>query len=248
MGAIRGILHRAYILVDSIEKVWVRFVVFFLGLLALFGVPWIFVLPFRSHLNTTSGMLVFASLVLIYAAFLTIPMYRMGSWVGTVKPQPGVEPVDAAELLARLLAVNELDVPFHIVQDKKGKLVAEWRIADAKWAGPMEAGGLKMVHKIKLELDARKNRVMAQDREWGCSFRAGIGRFSMFGSFFVGIDFFSYDRAAEYGLLFKNGRLVFGAAYNYRFQLSEMKTPLINVVTGSGWTFRPVATFIKIFT
>jgi len=247
MGVLRRIVHRAFILIDSVEKVWVRFAIFFLGLLALFGVPWIFIFLFRSLFNSTAGIWAFVSLVLIYAVFVTIPMFRMGSWVGTVKPQPGEEPVDDAELRSRLLAINELDLPFHIIQDKNGKLVSEWRIADTKWAGLMEAGGLKVLHKVKLLLDVEKKRVSAQDREWGCSFRAGVGHFSMFGSFFIGIDFFSYDRAAEYGLLFKNGKLVFGAAYNYRFQLSEMKTPLTNVITGSGWTFRPVATFIKIF-
>ncbi len=117
-------------------------------------------------------------------------------------------------------------------------------IADAKRAGLMEAGGLSTVHKVKLEFDTKNGRVNAQDREWECSFRAGIGRLSMFGSFSTGIDFFSYDRAAECGSLFKNGKLVWGFAHNYRFQLSEMKTPLIKVIFSSVWTFRPAVTFV----
>jgi hypothetical protein len=247
MGVIRSILHRAFIFIDSIENMWLRVAVFFVGTLALFGVPWPFIFLFRSQLDTTASAWIVVSLILGYGAFVGILMFRMASWAGTVKPLPSVEPVGDTELRARLLAVNELDLPFHIIEDKKSRLIAEWRIADAKWAGLMEVGGLKFVHKINLELDAKNKRVSAQDREWKCSFRAGIGSLSMFGAFFAGIDFFSYDRAVEYGLLFKNGRLVFGAAYDYRFEHSEMKTPLINVIIGSGWTFRPVVTLIRMF-
>lgn len=40
--------------------------------------------------------------------------------------------------------------------------------------------------------------------------------------------------------------LQFGEAYNYRFDVSEMKDPIIEVVTQSGWKFVPVLTKGKI--
>jgi hypothetical protein len=38
-------------------------------------------------------------------------------------------------------------------EGRRGRLVAEWRIADARWLGPMEAGGLTATHQVHLELD-----------------------------------------------------------------------------------------------
>lgn len=33
-----------------------------------------------------------------------------------------------------------------------------------------------------------------------------------------------------------------GKVYDYRFDVSEMKQPLVEVVTGAGWSFVPVTT------
>ena len=247
MDRMRSMLDWAFTRLDNVQNLWGRFGLFFIGTIALFGVPWIPMFLFRTHLRTPAGFWTLVALVLAYAILVCIPMHRMASWAGTIKPEAATEPVDLTEMRARLLSVNELDIPFRIVPGKNGKLVAEWRIADARWAGPMQAGGLKMVHKITLVLDETRKRVYARDREWKCSFRAGIGRLSIFGSFFIGIAYFSYERAAEYGLLFRNGKLVFGSAYNYRFQLIEMKKPLVDVITDSGWTFRPVVVFARLF-
>jgi len=247
MDHIRSMLDSAFSSLDNVRNMGGRLALFFIGTLALFGVPWIPMFLFRAHLQTPAGLWTTVALVLAYMVFVGILMFRMASWAGTIKPEPGTEPIDLMEMRARLLAINELDVPFHIVSGKRGKLVAEWRIADARWAGPMEAGGLKMVHKITLVLDETRKRVYTRDREWRCSFRAGIGHLSMFGSFFIGIVFFSYERAAEYGLLFRNGKLVFDSAYDYRFELVEMKKPLVDVIIGSGWAFRPVVVSGRLF-
>jgi hypothetical protein len=34
-------------------------------------------------------------------------------------------------------------------------------------------------------------------------------------------------------------------AYDYRFLLSEMKAPLVEVIAGSGWRFTPVVTLSR---
>jgi hypothetical protein len=62
-------------------------------------------------------------------------------------------------------------------------------------------------------------------------------------SFFRGINFFQYERGVQVGLFFKDGQWT--KAYNYRFNLAEMKNPLIEVIAGSGWTFAPVVTFFR---
>ncbi len=56
MGGIGYILDRACIRIDSIGRVCTRFALFFPGLLALFGVPSIFILLFKGFLDTVAGI------------------------------------------------------------------------------------------------------------------------------------------------------------------------------------------------
>jgi hypothetical protein len=168
---------------------------------------------------------------------------RAGSWAGSIPPAPGVAPVQAEALRARLLAVNDLGLPFRVREEGR-RLVAEWRIADARWVGLMEAGGLTSAHQICLELDPRTHKVLAQDRGRTVSWRARAARLGGSWSFFRGINFFQYERGALVGLFFKDGGWA-TTAYDYRFYLAEMKNPLIQAIVGSGWTFAPVVTFFR---
>jgi hypothetical protein len=88
---------------------------------------------FTEHLG-----LAFAGLALYVAAF-GIAMARGGSWAAEIAPRPRTAPVTAKTLRARILALNDLDLPFHVREESDG-LVAEWRIADDRWIGLMEAG------------------------------------------------------------------------------------------------------------
>ena len=172
-------------------------------------------------------------------------VFRCGSWAGSITPAPGVEPVTAETLRARLLAVNHLGLPFQVREERPGgRLVAEWRITDSCWVGLMEVGGLTSAHQICLELDPRTHKVLAQDRDRTVSWRAGAACLGGSWSFFRGINFFQYDRGALVGLFFKDGGWA-TTAYDYRFHLAEMKNPLIQAIVGSGWTFAPVVTFIR---
>src|SRR5262249_12389487 len=81
-------------------------------------------------------------------------LFRGGSWAGSLTPVPGGSPLPAEALRARLLAVNDLGLPFRVREERPGgRLVAEWRLADARWLGLMEVGGLTKAHQIYLELD-----------------------------------------------------------------------------------------------
>ncbi len=171
--------------------------------------------------------------------------FRAGSWASSIAPAPGVAPVSAQTLRARLLAINELGLPFQVREEgHRGRLVAEWRIADVRWVGLMEAGGLTKAHQIYLELNSRTRRVLTQDRARTVSWGGGVARLGWSWSFFRGINFFQYERGALVGLFFKDGRWT-TTAYDYRFHLAEMKNPLIQVILESGWTFAPVVTFFR---
>ncbi len=180
----------------------------------------------------------------IYGLLFTVAMGRGGAWAARVSPQPGVPPVPLETLRQRLLAINDLDVPFRVTEDKHGRLVAEWRIADARWVGLMGAGGLRIAHRIHLRFDAATLRVRALTVKRSIGWRAGLGLSLVF-SYFRGISFFDYQRGEAIGLVYKNGNWTPGFEYRYRFLLSEIQTPLIEAVTQSGWTFAPVITFFR---
>jgi hypothetical protein len=167
-------------------------------------------------------------------------LFRGGAWAASLPPAPGAAPVPAETLRARLLAVNDLGLPFQVAEaGPGGQLVAEWRIADARWIGLMEAGGLAKAHQIHLQLDPGARTVWAQDRDRTISWSAGVARPRWSWSFFRGISFFQYERGLAAGLFFKDGRWT-TTAYNYLFHLAEMKNPLIRAIVESGWTFAPV--------
>lgn len=184
----------------------------------------------------------FAGLAL-YIVALGIGMARGGSWAAEIAPAARTKPVTAKTLRSRMLALNDLDLPFHVREEDDG-LVAEWRIADDRWIGLMEAGGLHDVHRIYMELDPERERVRSLDVRRTVSWDAGMARVSASFSFFRGISFFEYSRGVQLGVFFRDGRWTM-KAYDYRFVLSEMKTPLVQAIVGSGWTFSPVVTLSR---
>lgn len=190
---------------------------------------------FTEHLGLALLGLALYSLAYLY--FLA----RAATWAAEVAPAPGVSPVAAEELRSRILGLNDLDLPFQLREERGGRLVAEWRIADARWAGLLELEGLRKVHRIHMELDPRAQRVRSLDEHLSVSWSAGVARLGGSASWFRGITFYHYERGLQKGLFFRSGRWT-TTAYDYRFLLSEMKSPLVEVVTGSGWRFSPVLT------
>ena len=186
--------------------------------------------------------LAFAGLGL-YVLALGVFMARGGSWAAEIAPPAQTAPVSAETLHSRILALNELDLPFQ-VREESNRLVAEWRIADDRWIGLMEAGGLHDIHRIYMELDPERHQVRSLDEHRTVSWSGGIAHVRGAFSFFRGISFFEYSRGAQFGLFFRNGRWT-TKAYDYRFVLSEMKTPLVEAIVGSGWKFTPVVTLSR---
>jgi hypothetical protein len=196
-------------------------------------------LLFTRHLPATLlGVVVF---FLLWFALLC----RGGSRVASLAPPPGVSLVQPQTLRARLMAINDLGLPFRVREERRrGRLVAEWRIGDARWFGLTEAGGLTKTHQVHLELDPKTHKVRAIDVDRTVSWGAGVANVAASWAYFQGIDFFHYERGALVGLFFKDGRWT-TTAYDYRFQLAEMKNPLIQAIVESGWTFAPVVSFFR---
>jgi hypothetical protein len=182
-----------------------------------------------------------------FAGYLVLWFYglfRGGAWAARLPPQPGITPVPAETLRGRLLAINDLNLPFQVREEPSGRLVAQWRIADANWVGILHAGGLHKAHSVHMELDPRTHMVRVLDRDRTVTWHGDVAGVGHSWSFFQGISFFQYEKGAQVGLCFKEGQWT-TTAYHYSFRLAEMKNPLIEVITASGWTFAPMVTFFR---
>ena len=189
-------------------------------------------------------------IVFIIYALAQIPIWsKLATWASKISADKVSPAVSENELKERLLQINKLDVPFSVAVGKRSdEIIAEWKYVDAKWMSIMSAGGLKKLYRLKLRLDKDAHRVMAQEMSSSVSWNvdptsSAAANFRW--TYFKGINFFQYERGVAYGLLFKDGTLKFDKAYDYRFLISEIKNPIIDIVTGSGWDYSPVLTFIK---
>lgn len=182
----------------------------------------------------------------LYAVILAIAMFRGGAWAARISPAEGAVPIPAEAMRQRLLAVNDLDVPVRVRQTGRGHLVAEWRMADAKWTGILEKGGLSISHSVKFKLDEASHVVRAIDVSRKVSWSAGVPRVAFSLSFFRGIVFSEFESGSSYGLFFKDGAWQLDYAYRYSYSLTELKQPLVEAVVAGGWTYQPVAFFLPL--
>jgi hypothetical protein len=161
---------------------------------------------------------------------------------GVREPQEGVAPVPPEELRRRLLALNNAEVPFTLDPGgggKDGDVVAQWKIVDANWYEIFAKAGLKKTHKIYLTLDVRDGDARVLEESWDVEWRAGLPELSISAEAFRGRTIGAKSFGTAYAFKGVNP-LDYGKVYEYRFDVAEMKDPIAEVVTGAGWTYRPV--------
>lgn len=167
---------------------------------------------------------------------------------GIKEPPEGVAPVPPAELQQQLLALNDEQVPFALTSGpggKEGDVVAEWKIVDARWLEIFAKAGLTKTHKIYLTLDRAKAEARALEESWDLEWRMGVPHMQVSAQAFRGRTISSRSLGTAYAFKGVNP-LDYGQVYDYTFDVSEMKDPIAQVVTRSGWTYRPVVTRSKL--
>jgi hypothetical protein len=161
-------------------------------------------------------------------------------WLSGRKPPPaGIKKQPVKNLRAALMAVNRKDRPFRVRSGEAEDvdLVAEWRIVDAKWYEIFAKAGIKRVFKVLMKFDSNKREVRASDQEWEVEWRAGTPTLSIAGSAFRGRK---WEKSFETVYAFREDGS-FGEVYDYKFDTSEIKGPLIAAAHEAGWGWRGVA-------
>ncbi len=156
----------------------------------------------------------------------------------TRRPAAGVPVLSPEQVKQKLLAVNRPTAPYRIVDGKPDgvDVVAEWKVVDAQWYQIFEKAGYKKTFRILMKLDPEKHEVRAQDRELEVSWSAGIPTLSFAVSGFRGQK---QEISFGQGYAFTE-ELRPGQVYNYRFNTKELKQPLQDAITSSGWTYKGV--------
>jgi hypothetical protein len=156
----------------------------------------------------------------------------------TRKPAAGVPVLSAQQVKQKLLAVNRPTAPFRVTDGAADgvDVVAEWKVVDAQWYEIFAKAGLTKTFRILMNLDPEKHEVRAQDRELEVSWTAGVPKLSIAASGFKG-----QKQEISFGTAYAfTEELKPGQVYNYRFNTKELKEPLQEAVTSSGWTYRGV--------
>ena len=156
----------------------------------------------------------------------------------TRKPAAGVPALSPEAVKQKLMATNRPTAPYRIIDGAADgvDLVAEWKVVDAQWYSIFEKAGFKKTFRILMKLDPEKHEVRAQDREMEVSWSAGVPRLSIAVSGFKG-----QTQEVSFGTQYAfTEELAPGQVYKYRFDTREIKKPLQDAVTSSGWTYRGV--------
>ncbi|MEO6005232.1 MAG: hypothetical protein ABIZ04_09570 [Opitutus sp.] len=167
--------------------------------------------------------------------------FKGAAWAASSPSVPGVSAVSPGELAARLEAINQLDVPFRIERgERPNEYFATWRYADAKWIDLARAHGLRRTFRIRLALDPKGETVRATDYVAGYDWSAGAPGARIAWQATLGLMFFQVEQGQVFGLqLDDRGNFQPALSYSYKFDLNEMKSPLIAATTRAGWKWRP---------
>lgn len=162
-------------------------------------------------------------------------------WLTGSKPAPaGAVRQPAAALRQALLALNRDTAPF-VIRDGAPEgvdLVAEWRIADARWYEIFAKASLQKVFKVLMKLDEARGEVRAMDQEWTVEWRAGVPNLALSAEAFKGQKM---EMSFGTAFAFKEQDLTYGKVYEYRFKTGEIKDPLIAAAQAAGWGWKGVA-------
>jgi hypothetical protein len=184
-----------------------------------------------------------AALLLLFAYVGVVSVFftKGAAWASALPPQSR-QAVTVDTLRSRLLAVGNQDVPFTVqTRENRDQIEVEWRYADARWIDFMRAHSLQRVHRLVLRLDDASNRVYVSEYQSAMDASAGVDGGRLQWSFSTGIQFMQVEHQRVLGLqLDPSGQPTGALHYAWSFNLQEMKAPLQEVITKSGWSWRPV--------
>jgi len=184
--------------------------------------------------NTGEGKLFFGvilvSLIVIVVAFLPYLNFAMKrSFVF----EPTGEVLPEEELRREILAINDFDVPVMVEKDG-AKLLITWKYVDGEVLGLLEKHGLNKIYQLLIKFDTDKKEVVLTDILKSADFAVGVDKVNLGFGFTRGY-FSGFEVGKAWGV---KENFTLGKAYEYKFDPSEIKTPVLNTILRNGWRVR----------
>lgn len=163
-----------------------------------------------------------------------------------VRPAPERIPATRQSLIESILALNDDRQPWSYAltpDDPRADLIAEWKVADARWWGAFARNAFRRSYRAFVTLDERRRELRIVEESGSVRWTAGAGgavpTVGWEGRFFRGVILFERSREKAYGLkdLFP---LRAGELYGYDFDPWRVKGPLLKLAVEHGWSYCPV--------
>jgi hypothetical protein len=183
------------------------------------------------------------------SAFLVINLtlavfwfFKGSAWSVRQSAKPGTPPAPASFLRDRLLALNQRDAPVQVTTSPDKKTVeVTWRYGNAQWLDLMRTHKMHRTHKLTLALDEKSHTARVQEYWSAFDASAGPDDLRLNWTDARGMQLFEFEHRRVFGVqLDKTGKPTGELSKAYTFHLQELKQPIIETVTGSGWTWQPV--------
>ncbi len=163
-----------------------------------------------------------------------------------------MQPQTLSQTLAAVETLNKPDQPFSY-RTEGNQIIGEWKYLDAKWAAPLAAGNIDKEYRVTVTFDEAAHTFSLQDHssqsKSGLSFDPSDGGIS-FGKSFDSFQGHKIGKEAGFGIGHanqpQNRTSVGGPTYQYKFDTAEIKEPLVNFLTQTGWK-RKKGLFGKLF-
>ena len=168
--------------------------------------------------------------------------FKASAWSVRQPPQGAIRPEPASSLRDRLRSLNQQDRPVQVIAPTDGNTVdITWRYGDAQWFDLMRAHKMRRTHKLVLRLDETSHTARVVEYWSAFDASAGPGGLSLNWTAARGMQFFEFEHRRVFGVqLDPSGKATGELSKAYTFNLQELKQPVIEAVTASGWTWQPV--------
>lgn len=168
--------------------------------------------------------------------------FKGAAWAGREAPEPHVTPVPVSTLRSRLLALNQRDRPLLVAAGPDSTtLEVTWNLGEKRWIDALQVRAIRRIHKFTLRFDPDRRTVRMREylSRWDAT--AGPGSLRLEWKAGLGLTFFSRDYERGGGVeLDSAGRPTGDLGPSVRFDLQAMRSPVVQAVLASGWTWQPV--------
>jgi hypothetical protein len=142
-----------------------------------------------------------------------------------------------AELVKRLLALNQPGLPWTLAIAQDTDLALDWKIADAQWYGMLAKAGINKTYHASILVDEKRKAVRYFEIMATVEWSAGGPRLSWEREFLRGRVLFQKSAGVGYGIR-PDGTA--GKVYEYSFDIGALRAPIKKTVEDAGWEFVPV--------